>query len=42
VEEEFVYDRKCFNCGAMTCIELAFLYDDEVYCEDCCPDGYGE
>ena len=42
MEEEFVYDRKCFNCGAMTCAEVAFFYDDEVYCEDCCPDGYGE
>ena len=38
----YVYDRKCDNCGAKTCAEVAFFFDDKTFCEDCCPEGYGE
>jgi len=38
----YVYNKKCFDCGDMTCAERAFFYKDQVYCEDCPPDGYGE
>ena len=41
-EDEYVYNLKCNNCGAMTCAEKAFFYKDKTFCEDCCPDGYGE
>jgi len=39
--EEYVYDRECDDCGSMTCAEVAFFYDDKIFCEWCCPDGYG-
>jgi|TARA_B110000483_G_scaffold30536_1_gene37082 formylmethanofuran dehydrogenase subunit E len=42
IEDDYVYNLKCNNCGAMTCAEKAFFYKDETFCEDCCPDGYGE
>mgnify|MGYP000038259258 FL=1 len=38
----YVYDRDCKDCGAKTCAEKAFFYNDETFCEDCCPEGYGE
>jgi len=38
----FVYDRDCNDCGAKTCAEVVFFHDDKVFCEDCCPEGYGE
>ena len=38
----YVYDLECNNCGDMTCAEVAFFYKDETYCDDCCPEGYGE
>ena len=38
----YVYDRDCKDCGAKTCAEKAFFYKDETFCEDCCPEGYGE
>ena len=38
----YVYDRDCKNCGAKTCAEKAFFHKDETFCEDCCPEGYGE
>ena len=37
----YVYDRECDDCGAKTCAEVAFFFDDKIFCEDCCPDGYG-
>ena len=40
--EEYVYDRECDDCGAKTCAEVAFFYEDKTFCEDCCPDGYGD
>ena len=42
--EEYVYDRECDDCGSMTCAEVAFipLGDDKTFCENCCPDGYGD
>ena len=39
---EYVYDRECADCGDMTCAEVFFFYEDEIYCEDCCPVVYGE
>jgi formylmethanofuran dehydrogenase subunit E len=42
MEDEYVYDRDCKDCGAKTCAEKAFFYNDETFCEDCCPEGYGE
>tara|TARA_R100001510_G_scaffold56568_1_gene62398 strand:- start:1336 stop:1560 length:225 start_codon:yes stop_codon:yes gene_type:complete len=38
----YVYDRDCDDCGAKTCAEVAYFYEDKTFCEDCCPDGYGE
>lgn len=40
--DEYVYSLECNDCGDMTCAEVCFFYKDETYCEDCCPDGYGE
>ena len=34
-------DRKCFNCGDTAYPETGFIFEDELYCEDCCPEGYG-
>ena len=42
MEDEYVYSLECNNCGDMTCAEVAFFYEDETYCDDCCPQGYGE
>ena len=42
MEDEYVCSLKCNNCGDMTCAEVAFFYEDETYCDDCCPQGYGE
>ena len=42
MEKEYVYDRECSDCKSMTCAEVAFFDDDTIYCEDCCPEGYGE
>jgi|DEB0MinimDraft_4_1074332.scaffolds.fasta_scaffold209602_1 hypothetical protein len=41
-DEDYVYDRECDDCGAKTCAEVAYFYEDKTFCEDCCPDGYGE
>jgi len=38
----YVYDRECDDCGAKTCAEVAYFYEDKTFCEDCCPDGFGE
>jgi hypothetical protein len=35
-------DRECDDCGAKTCAEVAYFYDDKIFCEWCPPDGYGE
>ena len=35
-------DRKCFNCGDTAYPETGFIFQDELYCEDCCPEKYGE
>ena len=35
-------DRKCFTCGDLAYPETGFIFQDELYCEDCCPEGYGE
>jgi hypothetical protein len=35
-------DRECFNCGDTAYPETGFIFQDELYCEDCCPEGYGE
>ena len=40
--EEYVYDREFDDCGAKTCAEVAFFYEDKTFCEDCCPNGYGD
>lgn len=42
MDQEYVYDRECDDCGAKTCAEVAYFYEDKTFCEDCCPDGYGE
>ena len=42
MEDEYVYNKECRDCGDMTCAEVCFFYKDETYCEDCCPQGYGE
>ena len=33
----YVYDRECKDCG-----EKAYADTDELYCQDCCPESYGE
>ena len=38
----YVYDRKCYNCGDLAYPETGFIFEDELYCEDCCPEEYGE
>lgn len=38
----YVYDKECDDCGAKTCAEVAYFYKDKTFCEDCCPDGYGQ
>ena len=38
----YVYDRECFDCGELAYAENGFLYKGELYCQDCCPEGYGE
>ena len=38
----YIYDRECFNCGDLAYAETGFIFKDELYCEDCCPEGYGE
>jgi hypothetical protein len=42
MDQEYVYDRECDDCGAKTCAEVAYFYEDKTFCEDCCPEGYGE
>lgn len=42
VQQEYIYDRECYDCGAKTCAEVAYFYEDKTFCEDCPPDGYGE
>ena len=42
MEDEYVYNKECVDCGDMTCAEVCFFYKDETYCEDCCPQGYGD
>jgi len=42
VQQEYVYILDCKNCGDKTCAEKAFFHNDETFCDDCCPDGYGE
>ena len=38
----YVYDTQCFSCGELAYAETGFIHDDELYCEGCCPEGYGE
>tara|TARA_R100001015_G_C4485617_1_gene64759 strand:- start:129 stop:257 length:129 start_codon:yes stop_codon:yes gene_type:complete len=40
--EEVVVERKCESCGDMADVETGFIFKDELYCNDCCPEGYGE
>ena len=40
MEEEDI--RTCCECGEETSIYVCFIYDDDYFCEWCCPDGYGE
>tara|TARA_R110000851_G_scaffold134343_5_gene269602 strand:+ start:406 stop:567 length:162 start_codon:yes stop_codon:yes gene_type:complete len=40
--DDTIYDRECDNCGNMTNAFVGFLKDNKIYCEDCCPDNYGE
>jgi len=42
MEDEYVYSLDCKNCGDKTCAEKAFFHKDETFCDDCCPEGYGE
>jgi hypothetical protein len=42
MDQEYVYDRECDDCGVKTCAEVAYFYEDKTFCEDCCPEGYGE
>jgi len=38
-EEE---ERKCKDCGETADVETGFIFKDELYCFECCPEGYGE
>ena len=38
----YIYDRECPICGDLAYAETGFIFKDELYCEDCCPEGYGE
>ena len=40
--DDTIYDRVCDNCGEMTNAFVGFLQGFKIYCEDCCPDNYGE
>tara|TARA_B100000965_G_scaffold73774_1_gene58231 strand:- start:4738 stop:5031 length:294 start_codon:yes stop_codon:yes gene_type:complete len=35
-------ERKCADCGQTADVETGFIFKDELYCFECCPDGYGE
>jgi len=34
--------RICCDCKEETNIYVCYIYEDDYYCELCCPDGYGE
>ena len=38
----YVYDRECKECGEVAYAETGFFHNDELYCQDCCPEDYGE
>ena len=40
--DDTIYDRVCDNCGEMTNAFVGFIQGFNIYCEDCCPDNYGE
>lgn len=40
--ETVSHDRECFDCGGLAYAETGFIFQDNLYCQDCCPDGYGE
>ena len=40
-EETEEYQRECFNCGDAAEPETGFLFECNLYCSDCCPEGYG-
>ena len=47
IEEEtsvisYVYDRECKACGEKAYADTGFFFEDELYCQDCCPESYGE
>ena len=35
------HERECFNCGDFAEQETGFLVEFNLYCSDCCPEGYG-
>ena len=35
------HERECFNCGDVAEPETGFLFECNLYCSDCCPEGYG-
>ena len=35
------HERECFNCGDFAEPETGFLFECNLYCSDCCPEGYG-
>lgn len=42
IAEEVDTERKCPDCGQTADVETGFIFKDELYCFECCPDGYGE
>tara|TARA_R100001594_G_scaffold140857_1_gene186309 strand:+ start:640 stop:810 length:171 start_codon:yes stop_codon:yes gene_type:complete len=34
--------RICADCGIETDIYVCHIFEDDYYCELCCPDEYGE
>ena len=40
--DDTIYDRECDNCGENTNAFVGYLQSFKIYCEDCCPNNYGE
>ena len=41
VWDEGKEERVCSECGNETNIYDCFIYEDEYYCSECCPDDWG-
>tara|TARA_R100000458_G_C8270399_1_gene245148 strand:- start:1570 stop:1698 length:129 start_codon:yes stop_codon:yes gene_type:complete len=42
MEDEVKSERVCADCGETADVETGFIFKDELYCFECCPEGYGE